>query len=141
VASANELKLSSVLEKLEEIEKQLLIQKRQLLVTLDKWQSMFDRVTDKKSRLLALMEQKVLSEQQKSENKSSHKIFSVVASGPSRDKLVFTVMAENYAWAEEMVLQWLNSNGREDHKIEKVMALVSQDVRAVVNVGAKCHPA
>jgi hypothetical protein len=50
---------------------------------------------------------------------------------------VFTVMAENNVWAEEMVRQWLNSNGRENYKIDKVMAVVSQDVRAIVNVGAK----
>ena len=50
---------------------------------------------------------------------------------------MFTVMAENDVWAEEMVHQWLHSNGRENHKIDRVMAVVSSDVRAIVNVGAK----
>jgi hypothetical protein len=68
---------------------------------------------------------------------SSYKLFSVVTWGSSwRDGLVFTVMAENESWAEEMVRQWLVSNGKKNHKIDKVMALVSQDVRAIVNVGA-----
>jgi hypothetical protein len=68
---------------------------------------------------------------------SSHKIFSVATWGSSwRDGFVFTVMAENEVWAEEMVRQWLVFNGKKNHRIDKVMALVSQDVRAIVNVGA-----
>jgi hypothetical protein len=36
-----------------------------------------------------------------------------------------------------LVHQWLNCNGRENHKIDKVMALVSRDVRGIITVGAK----
>jgi hypothetical protein len=65
-------------------------------------------------------------------------LFSVVTWGSSStDGLVFTVMAESEVWAEELVRQWLNCNGRENHKIDKVMALVSRDVRGIITVGAK----
>jgi hypothetical protein len=127
----------SMLEPLERIEEQLLIEKRQIIDTLVKWQHIFDRVTDKKSRLLTFKEKKLSLEQQKSEGKANY-LFSVVTHGSSSwDVLKFTVLAENDIWAKELVRQWLNSNGRENHKIDKVMAVISQDIRAIVNVGAK----
>jgi hypothetical protein len=138
VTPANKEKPVSELEELEETEKQLLVEKRQLIDSLDQWQSKFKSITDKKSRLLVEMEKNLSSKQQNSENESCYKLFSIVTWGPSwMDGLVFTVIAENDAWAEELVREWLNSNRRENHKIDKVMALVSRDVRAIVNVGAK----
>lgn len=71
-------------------------------------------------------------------NVSDFELFSIETWGSGwTDRLVFTVMAENDVWAEEIARQWLNSNGRENRRIDKVLALVSRDVRAVVNVGAK----
>jgi len=145
VTCTNKENAISMLDELEEIEKQLLVEKRQIIGTLVKWQSMFDSITDKKSRIMKIMEQNRSSrqqndeepKQQNSENDSGYKLFSVVTWGQSWDGLVFTVMAENDAWAEELVRQWLNSNGRENHKIDKIMALVSRDLRAIVNIGAK----
>ena len=68
----------------------------------------------------------------------SRKMFSIAAYGSSwTDELVFTVLAENDVWAEDIVRQWLNSNGKENYKIDKVQAIVSRNVRAIVNVGAK----
>ena len=143
----------SLLEELKEIEQQLLVEKRQIIGTLVKWQTMFDGVTDNKRRLMSVVEEKRLSKresgikaeeqdgdgsaQPSSEGESRCMLFSVVSWGPSWDGLVFTVMAENDAWAEELVREWLDSNGRENHKIDKVMALVSQNARGIVNVGAK----
>ena len=143
----------SLLEELNEIEQQLLVEKRQIIGTLVKWQTMFDGVADNKSRLMSVIEEKRLSKQESSkkadeqdddgsakpssEGESRCLLFSVVSWGPSWDGLVFTVMAENDAWAEELVREWLDSNGRENHKIDKVMALVSQNARGIVNVGAK----
>ena len=145
VTCTNKENSISILEELEEIEQQLLIEKRQIIGTLVKWQSMFDSVADKRSRIIEVMEKNRSSKQQNSEKPKQqkheseliYKLFSVVTWGPSWDELVFTVMAENDVWAEELVRQWLNSNGRENHRIDKVMALVSRDVRAIVNVGAK----
>ena len=145
VTCTNKENAISMLDELEEIEKQLLVEKRQIIGTLVKWQSMFDSITNKRSRIMKIMEQNRSSrqqndeepKQQNSETDSGYKLFSVVTWGPSWDGLVFTVMAENDAWAEELVRQWLNSNGRENHKIDKIMALVSRDLRAIVNIGAK----
>jgi hypothetical protein len=137
-ACANEEDSVSLLERLEKAEQQLLVGKRQIIDTLVKWESMFDSIADKKRQLLECVEKGHLSRQQNSEGESSHKLFSIVTWGSSSmDGLVFTVMAENDAWAEELVRQWLNSNGRENHRIDKVMALVSRDVRGILNVGAK----
>lgn len=143
----------SLLEELSEIEQQLLVEKRQIIGTLVKWQTMFDGVTDNKRRLMSVVEEKRLSKQESgekaeeqdgegsakpsSEDESRCMLFSVISWGPSWDGLVFTVMAENNTWAEELVREWLDSNGRENHKIDKVMALVSRDARGIVNVGAK----
>jgi hypothetical protein len=145
VTCTNEENAISMLDELVEIEKQLLVEKRQIIGNLAKWQSMFDSVSDKRSRIMKIMEQNFSSKQQNDEEPKQqngetdldYKLFSVVTWGPSWDGLVFTVMAENDAWAEELVREWLNSNGRENHKIDKIMALVSRDVRAIVNVGAK----
>jgi hypothetical protein len=35
------------------------------------------------------------------------------------------------------VRQWLDSNERETDKIDKIQAIVSRNVRAIVNVGSK----
>ena len=136
---------AALLEELKEGEQKLLVQERQIRDTLVKWQSMFDSVADKKSRLLACIEKEHLSKQQNSErarqpiseDELDCKLFSVVTWGSSLDGLVFTVIAENNAWAEELVRQWLESNGRQNHRIDKVMALISQDARGIINVGAK----
>jgi hypothetical protein len=137
-ACANEEDSVSLLEKLKKAEQKLLVEKRQIIDTLVKWESMFDNIADKKRRLLECVEKEHSSRQQNSEKKSNHKLFSIVTWGPSwMDGLVFTVMAENNVWAKELVRQWLNSNGRENHRIDTVMALVSGDVRGILNVGAK----
>jgi hypothetical protein len=137
-ACANEEDSVSFSERLEKVEQQLLVGKRQIIDTFVKWQSMFESIANKKRRLLECVEQEQSSGQQNSEKESCHKLFSIVTWGPSwMDGLVFTVMAENNVWAKELVRQWLNSNGRENHRIDKVMALVSRDVRGILNVGAK----
>jgi len=133
--SVSELDLLKEEEK--QLKKQLLIETRQLLNNLDQLQSKFDIIAHKKSRLLAKMEKIFASEKQTSMRESSYRLFSIVTRGASwTDGLVFTVMAENDFWAKEVVCQWLNSNGREYHRIDKVLALGSKDVRAIVNVGA-----
>ncbi len=125
------------LESLKEIERQFLTEKKQLLDTLDQLQSKFNFAYDKRSRLLTKLEKNLASKQKKSTHESNHNLFSIITWGPSwMDGLVFTVMAENDVWAKELVRQWLNSNGRENHRIDKVLGLASQDVRAIVNVGA-----
>jgi len=134
---ANKKKPFHELASLEKEEKKLLAEKKQLLETLDQLQSKFDILFDKRSRLFVEMERNLASKPQKSVSESSHKLFSIITWGPSwNDGLVFTVIAENDVWAKEVVRQWLISNGRETHRIDKVLALVSQDVRAIVNVGA-----
>jgi hypothetical protein len=145
-ACANEEDSVSFSERLEKVEQQLLVGKRQIIDTFVKWQSMFESIANKKRRLLECIEKERSSNQQNSkrskqhssEKESCHKLFSIVTWGPSwMDGLVFTIMAENNVWAKELVRQWLNSNGRENHRIDKVMALVSRDVRGILNVGAK----
>ena len=128
----------SELDSLEKEEQRLLVQRKHLLDTLDELQSKFEVVSDKKRHLLAEMERNIVSKQQNTVSESSYKLFSIITWGSSwTDGLVFTVLAENDVWAKEVVRQWLNSNGRENHRIDKVMALVSRDVRAIVNVGAQ----
>ena len=125
------------IDSFKEEEQKLLVEKNRLLDALDQLQIKSDGIADKKHRLLAKMEKNNLSKLQNSESKSSHMLFSVVTWGSSwTDGLVFTVMAESEVWAEELVRQWLSSNGRVNHKIDKVMALVSRDVRGIINVGA-----
>jgi len=126
------------LDSLKKEEQKLLVQKRQLLDTIDELQSRFDDISDKKSRLLVEMERNLISKHQNDESRSRYMLFSVFTWGTSwTDGLVFTVMAETEVWAEELVREWLCSNGRENHKIDKVMALVSRDTRGIINVGAK----
>jgi hypothetical protein len=128
----------SGLSSLKKEETKLMVEMKQLLDTLDQLQAKLDIITDERSNLLASMEENLLSELQNSKSKASYALFSVVTWGSSwPDGLVFTVMAENDAWAKKLVRQWLNSNGRENHRIDKVRALVSRNVRAVINVGAQ----
>ena len=128
----------SGLSSLKKEETKLLLEIKHLLDTLDQLQAKLDIITDEKSNLLASMERNLLSELDNSKSKASYALFSVVTWGSSwTDGLVFTVMAENDVWAKELVRQWLNSNGRENHRIDKVRALVSQNVRAIINVGAQ----
>ena len=130
--------LISELDSFKKQEQQLLVEKRKLLDALNQLQIKSENIQDRKSNLLAKMEKNVLSELQNSESKSRHMLFSVVTWGSSwTDGLVFTVIAESEVWAEELVRGWLSSNGRKNHKIDKVMALVSQNTRGIINVGAK----
>jgi len=135
---AIEENLISELDSLKKEEQKLLVEKKQLQDTLDQLQLKSDIITDKRSRLLAEMKRNFVSKQQNRKRQSSHKLFSIVTWGSSwTDGLVFTVMAENDAWAKELVRQWLNSKGRENHRIDKVMTLAFRDVRAIINVGAQ----
>ena len=125
------------LEDLKKEEKNLLGDIKRLKEILNQLQLKMSYIAEKRSRFRTDMEQKLSSEQNKI-NLSNNKLFSIETWGPAwNDGLIFTVMAENHVWAEEIVSQWLNSNGRETHRIDKIRALVSQDIRAVVNVGAK----
>ena len=127
----------SELDSLKKKERMLLVKKKQLLDTLDQLQLESNNIADRKERLLAEMEKNILPKLENCEKKARHMLFSVVTWGSSwTDGLVFTVMAESEVWAEDLVRQWLNCNGRENHKIDKVMALVSRDVRGIINVGA-----
>jgi len=97
-----------------------------------------DGATEEKRRLIAAIEKKYLSPKSKGDVKSDHKLFLLETSGPKyTDTMVFTVMAENHVWAEHMVLQWLNSNGRELDKIDKGYEIISRDVRAIISIGSK----
>ncbi|KON32355.1 MAG: hypothetical protein AC479_07565 [miscellaneous Crenarchaeota group-6 archaeon AD8-1] len=126
-----------MLEELKEMEQKLLNEKRQIISTLVKWQSVFDNITNKKNHLLNHINKENSIKQQKTEKEGNHKLFSIVTYSSGWDGLVFTVIAENDIWAKDLVCQWLESNRRKNHKIDKVTALVSQDVRGIVNVGAK----
>ena len=83
-----------------------------------------------------LIDKELSFKQQNNEKEVDHKLFSVVTHGSGWDCLVFTVIAENDVWAKDLVCQWLEANGRKNHKIDKITALVSRDVRGIVNVGA-----
>lgn len=134
----NEENFLCEIDSLKEEERQLLIERKRLIEDFDRLQVKFDNIFDRKSRIIEELEKKLSSKQQETENNANHILFSVVTYGSSwTDKLVFTVLAENDVWAEEIVRQWLNSNGRENHRIDKVLAVVSRDVRGIVNVGAK----
>ena len=79
-----------------------------------------------------------LPPKQQCNKKINIKVFLIETQGPRWDDgLVFTVIAEDHVWAKEMVHQWLDSNCRQYDKIDKIHVLVSQDVRAIVSVGAK----
>jgi hypothetical protein len=130
---------------LKEVKRKLLADKKKLLLTLEQLLHMHEQLEhvnaildEKKSIVLAKMENNNSFKQVKSDRGLNHEIFLIVTWGPSKlDGLVFTVMAESEVWAKELVRQWLNSNGRENHRIDKVQSLVSRDVRAIVNVGKK----
>jgi hypothetical protein len=127
----------SELDSIKEEERKLLVEKKQLLDTLNQLQLESDNIADKKRRLLAEMKKNISPKLENCDSKSHHMLFSVFTWGSSSTYgLVFTVMAESEVWAEELVRQWLNCNGRENHKIDKVMALISRDVRGIINVGA-----
>ena len=111
--------------------------KNHLLDYLHRCQSEFSSITHRNNRLVEEIEKNLSYKQQNTVDASSNTLFSILTRGSSLDGLVFTVIAENEVCAEKMVRQWLNSNGKEKHKIDKLMALVSQDVRAIVNVGAE----
>jgi len=129
--------LDSLKEEVKQLKRHFLFKTNQVAATLDELQSMCIAVAEKRNRVLAEMEKDHISKQQKRAEKSSHKVFSVLSCGHAwSDELVFTVLAENEVWAKEFVRQWLDYNGREHHRIDKVLCLVSQNVRAVVNVGA-----
>ena len=126
------------IDSLKEEERQLLIERKRLIENLDRLQVKFHSIFDRKSRIIEELEKKLSSIEKNGENRADHVLFLVVTCGSSwTDELVFTVLAENDVWAAEIVRQWLNSNGRENHRIDKVLAVVSRDVRGIVNVGAK----
>ena len=130
-------KLDPLKEEVKQLKRHFLFKTNQVVDNLDELQSMCITVTEKRNRVLAEVEKSHMSKQQKRAEKSSHKVFSVVSCGHAwNDELVFTVLAENEVWAKEIVRQWLDYNGREHHRIDKVLGLVSENVRAVVNVGA-----
>ncbi len=136
-SEAIEEEVISELDSFREQEQRLRVEKKQLMDALDQLQLKSDDLADKKNRFLDRMEKDILSKLEKSECRSRHMLFSVFTCGSSwTDGLVFTVMAESEVWAEYLVRGWLSSNGRENHKIDKVMALVSRDTRGIINVGA-----
>ena len=125
------------LKKLKGKERELLIEAERALKILNKTQLKLSRIIAKRSRLMMEMEERIASKAD-SASTSDFKLFSIETWGSAwTDGLVFTVMAENEVWAEEIVRQWLKSNGKENHRIDKVLALVSRNVRGVVNVGVK----
>jgi len=129
--------LDSLKEEIKQLKMHFLFKTKQVVDTLDKLQSMCNTVTEERNRVSAKKEKGLMPKQQKRAEGSCHKVFSVVTWGHAwNDGLVFTVLAENEVWAKEFVRQWLDSNGREHHRIDKVLGLLSQNVRAVVNVGA-----
>jgi hypothetical protein len=117
---------------------------KSLMIELKLQRKIYDRLMQKIStiieqgRLLTTVLEKKLSLKQDDVKGSRYRLFTVETWGTaSTDGLVFTVMAENEVWAKYIVRQWLDSNGRENHRIDKIYALESNDMREVVNVGAK----
>jgi hypothetical protein len=126
------------LEGLKEQEDLLLDAQKQSLGSLGEVQVQFSRFAEERGRFLAAMEKDFSSLQDKGQEEMVLKLFLIESSGSKfTDGLVFTVMAEDHVWAENMVRQWLDSNGRETDKIDKVQAVVSRDVRAIVGLGSK----
>jgi hypothetical protein len=122
------------LSSLEELKEQ----EKQLLDSLDQVQLQYDCVSDKRGRLLMALEKNVKTSQIEGRKELILKLFAIETSGSKfTDGMVFTVMAEDHVWAEDMVRQWLDSNERETDKIDKIQAIVSRNVRAIVNVGSK----
>ena len=115
----------------------ILIELKRQTEILDQLQLKISRIIDQRRRMVVELEEGVSSIQESSRD-SNYKLFSVETWGSAwNDGLVFTVMADNEVWAKHVVREWLKANGREDHRIDKIRALVSNDLRAVVNVGSK----
>ena len=115
----------------------LLIELKRQTEILDQLQLKISRIIDQRRRMVVELEDGVSSTQERNCD-SNFKLFSVETWGSAwTDGLVFTVMADNEVWAKHVVRVWLKANGREDHRIDKIRALVSNDLRAVINVGSK----
>jgi hypothetical protein len=128
----------SVLEAIKEEERQLAAEKRQLTETLEQLQLKSDAIADRKSHLLEEMEKNVSFKQQKNDKEPVLQLFQIETGGSSfNDGLVFTVTAEDNVWAEGLVREWLQCYGKETDKVDKIRAVVSRDVRAIINVGTK----
>jgi hypothetical protein len=126
------------LEGLKEQEYLLLSAEKQFLGSLGEVQVQFSRFAEERGRFLAAMEKDFASLQGKGHDGMVPRLFLIESSGSKfTDGLVFTVLAEDHVWAENMVRQWLDSNGRETDKIDKVQAVMSRDVRAIVGLGSK----
>ncbi len=128
----------SALEAIKEEERQLAAEKRQLIETFEQLQLKSDAIADKKRYLLEEMEKNISFKQQKNKKESILQLFQIETGGSSfNDGLVFTVMAEDNVWAEGLVREWLQCYGKETDKVDKIRAVVSRDVRAIINVGTK----
>jgi len=128
----------SALEAIKDEERQLEAEKKQLIETLRQVQISSDVLADKKNILIEKMEKTLSLKQQKNENKSALTLFQIETAGSSfNDGLVFSVMAEDNVWAEGLVREWLQCYGKDTDKIDKIRAVVSSDVRAIINVGTK----
>jgi len=126
------------LEGLKEQDTLLLAAEKQFLGSLTDVQVQLGRFAEERGRLLAALAKSSASSQDNDHKESSLRLFLIESSGSKfTDGLVFTVMAEDRVWAEDMVRQWLDSNGRETDKIDKVQAIVSRNVRAIVGLGSK----
>jgi hypothetical protein len=115
----------------------LLIELKRQTEILHQLQLKISRIIDQRRRMVVELEDGVSLTNERSRD-SNFKLFLVETWGSAwTDSLVFTVMADNEVWAKHVVREWLKANGREDHRIDKIRALVSNDLRAVVNVGSK----
>ena len=78
------------------------------------------------------------SSKQKSENETALKLFQIETIPSSfNEGLVFTVLAEDHKRAEELVIEWIKCFGSDNDEIDTIRAVVSRDVRAIINVGTK----
>jgi len=128
----------SALEAIKEEERHLEAEKKQLIETLKQVQLKSTAIADKKNHLIEEMKKTLSLKQRKNENESALTLFQIETGGSSfNDGLVFTVMAEDNVWAEGLVREWLQCYGKDTDKIDKIRAVVSSDVRAIINVGTK----
>lgn len=128
----------SALEAIKQEERQLEAEKKQLMETFIQLQHKFDAIANKKNHLIEEMENRLSTKQKNTENDYALKLFQIETGGSSfNDGLVFTVMAEDNVWAEGLVREWLNCYGKDTDKIDKIRAVVSRDVRAIINVASK----
>ena len=126
------------LDSLKEQDNLLSAAEKQFLGNLVDVQIQLGRFAEERGQLLATMEKNLASSQGNDHKEAALRLFLIESSGSKfTDGLVFTVMAEDRVWAEDMVRQWLDSNGRETDKIDKVQAIVSHNVRAIVGLGSK----